>query len=423
MCGIVGIITKNQSGFGFDECELFTHMLQMDTIRGKDSTGVFGVDESGKVDVIKADTDGWKFTQCTNYKDFEHKIYSTYRIAVGHNRAATKGAVTAHNAHPFKEENIVLVHNGTIFNKDDLDKDVEVDSHAITKALAKADAKDALNSIHGPFALVWFDTKLKTLNLARNNDRPLFLIEYANHWTISSEPGLPYWLNGREGKKVTGAPKLVPTEKILQFDLTDLNKGFVETAFENYALPPIVVSSPSYSGYTGRYSSRDHLHVVNDPVKTPFKQGEADTFKIDDVKHEEGDKDYIIFGHPMFGDDMDANILVKTEVREKPALDALHAAEFAIGTVTSVSYAGIMPILFVRFAAPLHRDRNANSTTEQDIQTAISKGCTRCKGVMVFTDIASSIVRKKKDGTYRTLCKKCLDESLSKIPMRSIIAN
>ena len=414
MCGIVGIITKNANGFGMDECELFTNMLQMDTIRGKDSTGVFGVDVDSKIDIIKADTDGWTFTQCQNYKAFENKIYSTYRIVIGHNRAATKGAVTAANAHPFKEEHISLVHNGTIYNKDDLDKSVDVDSHAITKALAKTDAAEALESIHGPFALVWYDTKLKSLNLARNSERPLFLIEYPNYWTVSSEPGLPYWLNGRENKKAMGMPKLIPTKKIVQINIDNLRAGFSEIEYENYSYmpPPMSYRPPTYSYPPSPLKSVPYVGTHS----LPFKQGDSVTFKVDDIKHEEDDTDYIIFGHPMFEDEIDTNILVKTDTKLKHEADAMVAAGFAQGTLTSITDMGGMPVLYMRFAEPVRKDANENLNTDRDIMKAIANGCSRCKGTMVFTDISDSIVRQKKDGSYRILCSKCLKESKDKVP-------
>src|SRR3990167_10371996 len=113
MCGIVALISKSQSGLWRAQAELFTHMLRLDTIRGDDSTGVFGVSGAGNVDIVKGDCDGYVFTRSKNYAKFESKISRAYKVIVGHNRSATRGDVTALNAHPFYEGNIVLVHNGT----------------------------------------------------------------------------------------------------------------------------------------------------------------------------------------------------------------------------------------------------------------------------------------------------------------------
>ena len=410
MCGIIGLISKNSNGFYLKEAELFTHMLQMDTIRGLDSTGVFGVTPQSEIDIVKGNTNGWLFTSCKQYSDFEKDIFHKYHIVIGHNRAATKGTITSDNAHPFQEENITLVHNGTIFNQEELDVSVEVDSHAIAIALSKADAVNALNKIHGPFALVWFDSKQKTLNLARNNERPLFLLEYQNYWCISSEPGLPYWLNGRDGIKPIKAPHPVPIEKIVRFDINKLHLPYSEVDFTEYEY----VSTPS--AYTPVWKNPQpipKLKLVSGST-APFKEGDYITFSIDDIKHEDGDLDWTIFGHPLGSnkDSVDINILVKTSVNTHGEMEGLRSANFGGGTITSISDAVGMPIIFVKFATPVYIDQNKNKTTDEEIKCAIANGCAKCKGTMSFVDIASSIVRKRANGTYRTLCKNCLAQSI-----------
>src|SRR5687767_11552959 len=130
MCGIVGLISKSGS-FPFYAEDLFTNMLRMDSIRGEDSTGIFGVTKDGNCDIVKGNADGYLFTRTGDYQEFINRMGKHYRIVVGHNRSATTGAVTAENAHPFREKHIVLVHNRTIHNKEKLNNEVEVDSHAI----------------------------------------------------------------------------------------------------------------------------------------------------------------------------------------------------------------------------------------------------------------------------------------------------
>lgn len=425
MCGIVGLASKNSSGFDLTGSDLFTDLLQMDSIRGKDSTGAFGVSKLGEIDFIKGNTNAWEFTSCKNYTDFKRRIYSTYQIVIGHNRAATKGAISPENAHPFKDDHIIGVHNGTIWNQEELAVDTEVDSHAIMKALAKADAATALNLVNGPFALVWFDAKQKTLNLARNKDRPLFLLEYDKYWTIASEPGLPYWLNGRQGKKLVGTPLLVPIEKIIQFDLDALDKGFKEIEFSNYQYKSVIPMWNNYHHYpeTTTTTTTKVKAITDLTASSPVKQGDEITFNIDDIKHEDGDTSYTIFGYPIFDREMNTNILVKAEIPTKQELDAIQATGYGKGTVTQTTNAAGMPVLMVRFVVPTTIFSKKETTVDEDIRAAIASGCGRCKGAMSFVDIASSIVRKKKDGTYRTLCKKCLEIAIANIPERKIVAN
>ena len=45
MCGIVSLISKRAGGFYNPDTDIFSQMLFADTVRGVDSTGVFGVNK------------------------------------------------------------------------------------------------------------------------------------------------------------------------------------------------------------------------------------------------------------------------------------------------------------------------------------------------------------------------------------------
>jgi hypothetical protein len=400
----------------FTEVELFSQMLQMNTIRGNDATGVFGVAKDGRVDWMKGDTDGWTFTKCRQYQEFEHRIYSNYHYVIGHNRSATRGHTAPENAHPFQENDITLVHNGTVTNNDQLFQESLVDSHAITKALSQSDAKTALGLLKGSFALVWFDAKQKTLNLARNQERPLFLLEYDSHWTISSETGLAFWLNGRQSNKLLGSPLLIPPEKIIQFDLTKDSSAFTELDYENYKEP-----IRNYGHWSPTVISDNHIPALPAPsspinVTHPFKAGDAVIFNIDDVKFEEGDTYHTIFGFPVLNNDLDQNILVKANILTLDLVNELKLAGYGQGTITAISDAAGMPVFFVRLVQPHFRITPTTPSIEEEMTAAITAGCNRCKGPMSFLDVSESIVRRRKDGTYRTLCKTCFDKAKQNIP-------
>ena len=416
MCGIVGLVAKRKEGFFFEDVDRFTHMVQMDTIRGPDSTGVFGIDSEGDIDFIKGNTNGWTFTQSLNYKNWAERMHSSYRFAIGHNRAATKGAVTPDNAHPFKEEHIVLVHNGTIRNQEDLNKASEVDSHAIAVALSKDAAKEALGQIDGAYALVWYDQKHRTLNLARNDERPLFILEYTDFYAIASEPGLPFWLCSRDQKKPMAMPKLVPTEKILEINLDKIEDGFKEIVYEEYQyvhvplqLPVVMPQSPYIRP----------LHVVRDRPDKPdlnaaqLQAGKNIVFKIDDVKSDEENKIWTIFGFPIFNNEIDENILVRTEVHHPDVAKTLIDHGILEGTITSVGTMGSMPFVMARYPTKYkaHMDIQENVIQKEDLKFALADGCQRCKGVILEKDVPNSILRLKKDGTWRRLCPSCLQQA------------
>ena len=90
-------------------------MLWLDALRGFDSTGMFCVNNQGNIYWAKEASNPGKFLPQAEVKDILNIAFRNGKMLVGHNRKATKGSVTDDNAHPFIEENIILVHNGTIF--------------------------------------------------------------------------------------------------------------------------------------------------------------------------------------------------------------------------------------------------------------------------------------------------------------------
>lgn len=202
MCGIVAIICKNPTGlFAYDR-DAFEDMLVANSIRGLDSTGVFGVSLRNEVHIVKQGIDPVNFFRAPSYKEWGNKI-PQFRVVVGHNRKATHGDISSTNAHPFKEGHIVLVHNGMLWAHKDIKSDVEVDSHALCHGFADKGARETLKEVNGAFALIWYDIKEKKLFLWRNDDRPLALVETSQNIYIASELGMLKWLLNREKRSVT----------------------------------------------------------------------------------------------------------------------------------------------------------------------------------------------------------------------------
>ncbi len=424
MCGIVGLISRNSNGFWKAHAELFSAMVRMDSIRGADSTGVFGVGPGGKVDIVKGDADGYVFTRSVPYTKFEERMYRKYRIAIGHNRSATKGAVTPHNAHPFKEGNIVLVHNGTIFNSEDLNKESEVDSHAIAHALNQHNAVEALGKINGAFALVWYNIEDQTLNLARNAARPLCLMETDDYWVVCSEPGLPAWLINRQS--VPNAIKqidVVKPETILSFKLGSLRDAPIETRYEDYKHPVVVYTPPlnrwsSSGGWVSEPPIFGNPRVSVSSGAGGFKAG--DTIKVvfkDEKDNEAGG--HVFLGHPIIEGEVDENILVKYALPIQSAvsfLDDMTKNEFFIGQVASCSTYRNIPIIYVREVYPITMRRSFGGETysQADLIGIVAGGCPRCGGAINMMDIEETLIRRKSDGGHRVVCKVCIDASVSK---------
>lgn len=419
MCGIVGLISKLSSGFWVSHANLFTNLLRIDTIRGEDSTGVFGVSKAGAVDILKGDADGYLFTSSKDYRSFYNRISKTFQFIVGHNRSATKGKIAPENAHPFAEGNIVLVHNGTIHNQDDLNKNVEVDSHAIAHALNDHKAVEALGKIDGAYALVWYHREDKTLNLARNAERPLWLVEYEDFWVFASELGLILWLNRRENKKELRILE-VPHDKILSLPLGRFGTPPDEITYEAYAGSNWVDKWTSWRptwvrqlNAPNRTPTLENDKVATDPI---LATGQVIKVTFDDDQVNPAGTGIVYLGKMIMNDGtIDENIIVRhhvlatEEIKEMEANILKH--RFWTAIVSSCgTYQGV-PIVHVHTPKPLvdfKKSKNGAWFDEHMLVHIFEKGCQRCNSALDVSQIGETLVKQRKDGTYRVICERCL---------------
>lgn len=189
MCGLVGVVGCNLT---LMHLEAFKWMLYLDVIRGEDSTGIAFrktiTNKKGQSQVTLVKTEGHPSSLNRKFPElFDHKgvLYSRsnerFDFVMGHNRAATVGAVTANNAHPFHHGAITGCHNGTIsggLNSLPVSNTIvgNTDSEKLIYALSTGmSIQEVMNSVTGAAALAWWDSKKQTFNLYRNKERPLFI--------------------------------------------------------------------------------------------------------------------------------------------------------------------------------------------------------------------------------------------------------
>lgn len=260
MCGILGFINNDRSFV--KGAPVFQQMLLDGLKRGVDGTGVMLMDKKDNLHVQKSAMWSPDFICTQGYQRGIAPHVSDAKFAIGHNRAATKGSVSRDNAHPFQVEHITLVHNGYISNAWTLlphGVNHDVDSYSAAYAIAHKGEKEGLEAIRGGFALVWYNAEDNTINMARNDARPLWLMfladkdgnpldsllfmsEWENLFSIMSRNDLHF------GSKF----RLLPTQQHIKFKLGNLRE-FTRTPF---AEPPI----PHTYNTGGNYGNNGGTH-------------------------------------------------------------------------------------------------------------------------------------------------------------------
>jgi len=213
MCGIVGIVSNCSNGFSAKEMGAFAQLLFLDTVRGYDSTGVFGVSNNRNVVIHKDAIHGLDFLQTKEFKEFKGAMISNGKIVVGHNRAATRGTIVDKNAHPFwVDDKIVLVQNGTYKGDHKHLKNTDVDTEAVAHVISETDTvENALQKINASYALVWYNADKSELNLIRNDERPLYIAKFfGTGLMFASEAIMIQYAAAREDLKLAGPPEELP---------------------------------------------------------------------------------------------------------------------------------------------------------------------------------------------------------------------
>jgi glucosamine 6-phosphate synthetase-like amidotransferase/phosphosugar isomerase protein len=273
MCGIVGLIGDTTS---LASRNMFRMMLFFDTIRGKDSTGVYRIGSDGESQTFKDAVTAERFL---DYKTTDKLLTMDAGVTalIGHNRAATVGEVNASNAHPFKVDNITMVHNGTLVNEYELPcyRLYDVDSEMFTAEIADSGIDTTISKVDGAYAIVYHDREDNTLNILRNSERPLhYAVVKPKTYNSAVNPKMTIAIASEAWMITVSAHKCglevigevqefsemehhqVQLEYIHSLKSTDQKDVFETKTLVEYKLPKTKYSGYSgYSSHNGRYTS------------------------------------------------------------------------------------------------------------------------------------------------------------------------
>jgi predicted glutamine amidotransferase len=169
MCGLVGVVGKGSLAAD----RFFKVLLQLDVVRGEHSTGVLLVSSGGSESVHKA---VGAPSELYDSIKFNKSLSLQNNVMLGHNRYASCGAINKRNAHPFVHGNITGAHNGTITTQHKLLDyvDFKVDSDNILYNISKVGIQATTPLLGGAYALTWWDSDERTINIVRNDERPMY---------------------------------------------------------------------------------------------------------------------------------------------------------------------------------------------------------------------------------------------------------
>jgi Glutamine amidotransferase domain len=267
---------------------VFTDLLFLDTIRGFDSTGVFGVDNNSNVVVHKDAVHGVDFLITKEYREFKAEMIMKGKFVVGHNRAATRGTINDVNAHPFVvDDKIVLVQNGTYKGDHKHLKNTDVDTEAVAHVISENDnVTEALQKINAAYALVWYNAEKKELNLIRNSERPLYLVEFYNTgFAFASEAIMLEYAFTRADMKIKKPPEMLPEHTLVTLTM-DGKGGYTrkdEKIDAAYKYPKSSYQSDEAEWWEGHFQPKNNHHYAN-----AYQHQQTQSYRpggADDVRH------------------------------------------------------------------------------------------------------------------------------------------
>jgi hypothetical protein len=270
MCGLVGVASTFLS---VKEMDVAKKLLIVSQLRGLDSTGAVslqrnfnGKNMTVRVGKLAADPIAFLTQPGTHQEVFKEERTMNFRGLMFHNRAATIGDINLNNTHPFEFDNVVGMHNGSVYHGFKHSKEYKTDSEAIFRNLNDYDVQETINNLYEKgypaYALAWFDKRDNTINFLRNIQRPLAIAIAGNTIFWASEKEALQYILTRE--KVTFSAIIEPKPNVL-FSYDMITPDFKEPDVKElktpvYTAPVLQLPYQGHNSFRKRYDEDLYEH-------------------------------------------------------------------------------------------------------------------------------------------------------------------
>ena len=217
------------------------------------------------------------------------KMMSGYNIYLGHTRFATQGAVTQENAHPFRVGDTIGAHNGCLYNMAELevklDKSCEVDSQLIFKSIEDCrNIQDAVKHLDGDFALSFVKDDMNTLNLCREENRPLYACYISSLKSLFYASEEDFLEKALISQNVKSEIWSLATNRLYSFDISKFaeNSTNVEKIDFEYESTEYIWTNKYYDR-KGNFTGSHNIYYGDGSVED-ISKGYSDGFSEDPVK-------------------------------------------------------------------------------------------------------------------------------------------
>lgn len=244
--------------------------LLVSALRGMDGTGMAQIIDPNDSPVVYK-----KALPSTDYLQYKqtNKLLVDVDVCyamLGHTRSSTKnGYVMDENAHPFQFDHITLIHNGVVHNHKMLSSDcpVDVDSAHFAHALSKTNNEiDLLQKVSGEYCFIWHNAIEGTVNIVRNEGRPLIWAEIPKWGGIAfaSEQSLLAAVLARHDIKIKDKFWYPAPHKLWKFQLGESLK------------PSVVPFVPTYGRGVGP-PTKPHIRGFSENTQSTNTREDSDT--------------------------------------------------------------------------------------------------------------------------------------------------